>query len=207
MNADTALHNAMQALVGHRVRVTELETPTYSRLLELFGSNAGIASAAGFPTAAAALLAGRDPNTARRQRQSFLRNLQRYERGRTPRGQEPRLGEIEQQERTKRRMISSLGQLARTMVESGATVRSGATLTIAVSQDVRERSGLPSVAVHPPEGFIDAVDNGRWSVAADLFFSAWGAGYGIGYVLVLDAEDLSIALGIQADAYGARSAA
>lgn len=202
------LHRAMRALVGHRVTVVSTRPPGYQSLRELYGSNASIASAAGYETAAQARRAGRDAAVARRKRQTFLRNLQRYANGsRRPQRLKPLLDRLEDEEVRRRETFTSLVDLARGFRDDGVTVVHGASMTVMVSSDERERDRLPSVAFRASERFVEAVERDDWTVAAAEFFDSWGLAYGIGYVSVEDVQILELEVGMRAGAYQVRRSA
>ena len=183
----------------------------YNGLLRLYGSNAGIADAAGFPTAAGARRAYREAHprarratlekvgaTARRRRQSFLRNLQRYADGsRHPRALTPLLNRLREEGIRRRELVTTLAGLARLMEELGVTVLGSSGFWVWVSRDYRYRDGLPDVPIDPEllEGFAALVDRGEWAEAAELFFDAWGQSYGIGHVEVDEVQYLELELG------------
>lgn len=216
MSAAPELRRAMEALLEEGAAVRERPAPGYRGLLELYGSNAAIASAAGFPAAAEAVAAHRAtypharPTTfarlavdARRERQSFLRNLQRYARGeRHPDELRPLLAKLRRRgmARLRREGVEfggavTLTTLARALVANGVTVPAGWWGLIAVSDDERERRP-PGVMFYPPEDFATYVDEGAWAQAAAVFFDAWGQAYGVGFVDVLDAEELELVAGL-----------
>lgn len=202
------LRQAMADLLGHRITYTGPTTPGYQSLRELYGSNAAIASAAGYETAAEAKKANRDPAVARRKRQSFLRNLQRYQDGtRTPKQMAPLLDQLEHDEIRRRGTFRTFAELAAAMHRLGVTVVAGAAMTIVVSSDERERYNLHAVAFWPSMAFVHAVEATDWGLAAERFFEEWGRAYGIGRgVIATDVDVLELHLGIEGGAYMGRAA-
>lgn len=212
------LRRAMRDLLEHPPPATPPPALGYSGLVELYGSNAGIADAAGIPTAAQAISRhrARYPHArkttlarigadARRRRQSFLRNLQRYGTGsRRPRELVPLINRLRGQEVRRRAALrrelerrSTLAGLAGLFEEVGVTVLGTAGFWVWVSRDYRYRSGLPDVPIEPEmlEGFAALVARSAWEEAAAMFFEAWGQSYGIGFVTVDDVEVLELEVG------------
>lgn len=195
------------------------------QLRELYGSNAGIADAAGAPTAAAAEAAwrARHPKaprgsanakkireTARRRRQSFLRNLQRYDDGtRRPKTTTSRLEELRDNKLEERLGAATLAGLAQIFADDGVTVR---VEELTMNYDGRVRSRIPAVTfggqarVALSQDFVDAVRSRDWSDAAAIFWAAHGTAYGA-YLDPSDVSGLSLAIGSGATAYGFSRAA
>jgi hypothetical protein len=207
----------MHALLQGGERLRREPPPGYRGLLELFGSNAAIASAAGLPTGAEAVAAyrARYPHarptslarvraTARRERQSFLRNLQRYARGeRRPAAIRGRLDALRRLGIARYRArggeygeAATSAELAALLVRRGVTVPAGWSVDLLVSSDERWR-GPPGVMFYPDQDFAEAVRLGDWKAAADAFFSAWGAAYGVGpYAEALEVIGLELLVGL-----------
>lgn len=206
------------------------DEPIVEQLRDLYGSNAAVATAAGAPTSAEAAKIWRAKHpkaprnsanekkvraAARTRRQSFLRNLQRYEAGtRRPRSQTERLERLRADKvRERREAGSSLGGLARVFQREGVTVSRLSTIVITVSSDTRERGGISKVTfggvarVSIPDSFIDAVSSGTWANAGDIFFDCWGQAYGIGYVNVEEIGSFELEVGNDPGAYGFARAA
>jgi len=219
----TELRRAMEALLEGGVALRHEPPPGYAGLRELYGSNAAIADAAGLPTAGRAVAAyrarypharatslARVSRDARRERQGFLRNLQRYQRGeRRPDKIRPVLERLRRRgmDRLRRQGVefrdaTSLAKLARVMVDRGVTIPAGWWGVIRVSDDERERTP-PGVAFYPLATFAVHVERGEWAVAAEDLFDAWGHAYGLGACDVLEVEDLELEAGLDPDAsYG-----
>lgn len=190
MNADTALHRALEELLGEGV-LADAEPPpyTYATLRELYGSNRAIADAAGFPTAAAVTkerraryprgrkeVTARKAAEARRARQTFLKKLERWGKGVEPdkRSQELIADLIERKLETQD--VDDFAELADLMADRGVTA--GGTMTVRVSDDERERD-IPETVFRPSEAFVDAVEDEDWQKAAEEFFDGLLAAYGI----------------------------
>jgi hypothetical protein len=211
--AGVELRRAMSELVGVRFTVTESRTVSIASLFELFESNAAIANAAGLRTAAAARRAYKAAHPkarkkrldevarkAERERDSFMRELQRYRKGQRAMGPKyrARLAPLQEREVRRRRSVSSLAELARTMVASGVTILAPYDLLVVVSSDERWRYRLPTVPITFPidTRFIEAVEANDFERAAVEFFDAWALSYGIGrYVVVTEAEGVSFRIG------------
>jgi len=191
----------MTELLEGGVALREPPPPGYPGLRALYGSNAAIADAAGFPTAAEAARAHREryPHarrstlarigvSARRERQGFLRNLQRYKDGsRRPRELVPLLDRLRREGMARYRAeggqfrdAATLAELAKVLEARGVTVPQGWLVTLTVSSDVDRDREPPGVMFYPPAGFARSVAAGRWAAAAEDFFDAWGRAYGIG---------------------------
>jgi hypothetical protein len=188
------LRMAMRAML----ETEEFERPTGSvldQLRELYGSNQAIATEAGLPTAAQAVKAHRQryprarkttleriSRDARRNRQSFLRNLQRYEDGtRRPKTMESRLASLRDEGVEEREALGSLGGIAQRFVDEGVTV--SGSFEITVSDDTRDRGRISNVGIRAflDGRFVDAVAEKNWARAAGLFFNdGWSRAYGIG---------------------------
>lgn len=251
-----ALYWAMSELLGTSYVATETPAPApgYRGLVELYGSNANIAAAAGYPTAGEvtrpwrarrreartrrqmyslareleipgrsrmgraeleAAVEGRIAQmgrTAHRRRASFMRELQRYATGqRRPGGSlDPTLGRlrragIRRQERRRRVVAETLGDVARAMRDRGAT----ATIYVVVmAYDGRERSGLPPCTfggrarTPVPESFVAAVEATDWDAAAEIFWAEmWGPAYGVPGWEAEEVDGLGLTLGNQPGAY------
>lgn len=188
------LRAAMRAML----ETDEFEPPTgpvVDQLRELYGSNQAIATEAGLPTAAQAVKAHRQRypkarkttlerirKDARRNRQSFLRNLQRYEDGtRRPKTMESRLEELRDRAVEEREALGSVAGIAARFVEEGVTV--SGSFEVTVSDDTRDRGRIPNVGIRSflDGRFVDAVSERNWDRAAELFFNdGWSRAYGIG---------------------------
>lgn len=215
-SAAAELRRAMGELVGGRFTVTETRTVSIASVFEVFESNAAIANAAGLPTGAAARRAYKAlhpkarakrldevARNAERERDSMMRELQRYRRGQRAMGPryQSRLAPLQEREVKRRRSVSSLAELARTFVASGVTILSPYDLFIAVSSDERWRYRLPTVGIEFPidTTFIEDIEGGDFEQAAASFFDAWALSYGIGrYVIVTEAEGVSLRIGATA---------
>lgn len=146
---------------------------------------------------------------ARTRRQSFLRNLQRYENGtRRPRTTTARLERLRSERLEQLEGSSTFAGLAARFVEEGVTVSRLSSVTITVSNDTRERTGISKVTfggearVPLPVSFIDAVRANTWPAAAAIFFDAWGQAYGIGFVDIDEIGNFELEVGNDPDAYG-----
>lgn len=200
------------------------------QLRDLYRSNAAIATAAGAPTADQAEREWRAKHPkakpgsatakkvrvdARKRRQTFLRNLQRYDNGtRRPRGTTGRLEALRDEKLRERLDIgASLAGLARVFQREGVTVSRLGRVTITVSTDTRERDRISKVTfggiahVGIPDDFAEAISAGDWTHAADVFFDCWGRAYGIGYVTIDEIDPFELEIGNDPDAYGYSSAA
>ena len=211
------LRRAMSALLEEGVALRETPPPGYPGLRQLYGSNAAIADAAGFPTAGEAIRAHREryPHarrstfakiavSARRERQGFLRNLQRYaDTTRRPRGLVPFLDRLRREGMARYRAeggefrdAADLAELARVLASRGVTMPAGWLVTLVVSDDEREREP-PGVMFYPPPGFVGAVAEGKWDEAAEFFFDGWGRAYGVGQgVIATEVDELELVAGL-----------
>jgi hypothetical protein len=218
-SAEHELRRAMRDLLEAGVSLRRRPPPGYAGLRELYGSNAAIADAAGLPTAAQAAAAHRArypharPATlsririgARRERQSFLRNLQRYATGqRRPAAIRPLLERLRRAGMKRYEAgggtfgdAATLEELARLLVARGATIPGNWEVLLLLSSDERWRQPA-GVKFFPPRAFATAAAEGHWGDAADAFFSAWGDAYGIGAgVIASEAIGLEIVAGLDA---------
>lgn len=213
MDPGPALRAAFRELVGRRVVVTTLgPEPGYPELVRFFGGDPGdpesrraahaaIADAAGHPTAAAVKRSRsrKDPAVARRERQSFLRNLQRWADGsRSPDASSRRLlKRVGRREERKRRRMASTADVLATARAHGVTTQLGLGLLLRISSDERWRYDLPAVHLEPLERTVAAAAAGDWNEAAYEFFRGWVRGYGVPSAMVLEVDDddgLSLAL-------------
>ena len=148
---------------------------------------------------------------ARRSRQTFLRNLQRYEDGtRSPGINRSRLERLRDEKLRERTTAgSSLGGLALVFRDEGVTVDVD---TVTMTYDGRERDSLPAVTfggrarVPVPMSFVEAVRAGAWNQAAAIFWECWGDAYGA-FLDPEDVEGLELSIGNRPGAYGFRRAA
>jgi hypothetical protein len=202
-NAGDALRAAIRELVDPDGPDDDDIPEGYPGLLALFGSNAAIAAAAGFPTAKSVVDArrlrypkGRPQVTARkaaeakRARGSFLRALQRYARGQPlPAGRvdlierlrDEKLAEIDS-ERTMAGVEGLIGERRHLTVFGGA-------LHFYDTYDGRERGPFPDVQFDISEELADLIEAEEWARAGKLFFVEWGRAYGRG-VYGFDVEDV-----------------
>lgn len=195
-----ALRRAFRDLVGRRVTIVRLGSePGYAELLEFFGGDPGdaasrrrahaaMADAAGFPTMAAARRRGRDPTEARRRRQSFLRNLQRWADGsRHPDAASRRLlKRVGRREERRRARMASLQTVLDTARAEGVTTQPGLALLIRISSDERWREDLGAVTLDTLEQTYAAAVADDWPGAADAFFAGWVRGWGVRSAMVLE---------------------
>jgi hypothetical protein len=197
-----ALREAFRELIGRSVTIVTLgPEPGYPELVRFFGGDPGdpasrraahaaIADAAGHPTARAVARSRsrKDPAAARRERQSFLRNLQRWADGsRSPDAASRRLlKRVGRREERKRRRMASMATVLATARAQGVTTQRPLALRLVVSSDDRWRYGLPAVHLEPLERTYAAAAAGDWDEAAFEFFRGWVAGYGIPSAAVLE---------------------
>lgn len=214
MNPPDALRAALQAHVGTRATVVELgPEPGYPELVELYGGNpalpasapvnkrahAAIADAAGYQTAAVARRRGRNPEAARKARQGFLRNLQRYRDGTRKPNKATRtlLERIARREVRRRRRVGTMAAVLDAARAAGLTIMDGASFYVRISADERWRDNLPAVFLNPIENTYRAAAEGDWDEAAFHFFAGWARGYGIPSAIVLEvADDGGLVLGL-----------
>lgn len=210
-SAGVALRRAVYELVGADVQLEV--APGYRGLLQLYGSNAAIADAAGYRTGSETVQAYRVSHPraiaptikrvrdkARRERASFLRNLQRYRQGSTP---GPRIAPLLERVRTReieRRHVSSLFDLMAIVAREGWTVRGG--VTFRSGYDDRERDIHVAVAWVPSSYLRDSIVRRDWDSAGEQFFYEYGQAYGVpGGFSAEDVGDLEIEVGMAANAY------
>lgn len=201
------------------------DEPLVEQLVDLYGSNEAVASAAGLPTSAEAVAEwrARHPKApkgsanarkigqaARRDRQSFLRNLQRYEAGtRRPRATTARLERLRTSKLEERLAASTLAGLAQVFRDDGVTVR---VRELTMSYDGRIREHLPLVTfggrarVPLPSEFVAAVRRGAWGEASGIFWACHGEAYGA-YMDPEDVDGLELEIGNNPAAYGYSRAA
>lgn len=209
-SAGSALRSALRPLRGTKVDVTEYETPSYPALLDLYGSNAAIADAAGVPTAgvvandyrrahprAHAKTVNRIRAKARRDRQTFLRNLQRYKAGtRSPDAGQLELIERLQVEKVRELAVDTWSDLADLLATEGLTTEAG--LSFLSTYDDRERDFSVAVAFVISDNLAELISEREWEGAGEQFFYEWGRAYGVdGGFTVDEVEDLEISVGMR----------
>lgn len=198
----------MRALVDNR----PTKRATYQDLRAEYGSNAAIADAVGRPTAQMAerdyrrtrkrinkAKLARVRSDARRRRSSFLRDLERYQRG----TQKPGL---------KRQMLfqkladatRSIRNVAQAFYDLGVTLTQLTEITYVISNREVTQHNVHPVAFRARPDFVDAVQHDDWQAAADSFWTSWGFTYIGDFVFVQDVEGLELDFGIAAGAYSDR---
>lgn len=209
------LRRGMRELVGSRPRVRDDSPPSYAELRRYYGSNARIADAAGIPTGAQAAKAYREARTrprkdverriaegARRRRSSFLRSLERYQRGENQPGRQRggRAGTINRlvlEERERRVLTVDIVGVAEAFRRYGVTIYGWIDYrTSANTQDVNQ-----PVAFTPNDRFVRFVSLGRWDQAAEEFFDGWGEAFIETTVNVDEVDDLQLVIGYQTGAW------
>lgn len=204
MSVGTAIESAVRRHVGQLqpalVRDSDIEIETYEEVREVFGSNTEIAEAAGY--GAPGQYPKGSPEWTRRR--TFMRNLQRYEMGRTggsgqrrtPSRMLPRLVTVAKVNESRRNTPTGVTDVIRLMGGQGTTsFRFKA--TVEISADRRDRDIELTVYTHrevyrqrewPMRGRVPR-DDAEWSDLGHAYCDAFLTAYGLGGASVIDTPE------------------